>query len=358
MDFDKIEIIKELGNGSYGSTYLVKLDDKYFALKKQKIIKESIKKNYKYEIWREIDFYKWINKLDKYNQIFFMKMYDYNIYECKYVNNLSKLLEPKIYNKLKKSPYCINILLELKDLTLEDLITEKKLEYTQRLSIIIQILYSLYLMHSSGYYHRDTHTQNIMINECDYNKIITLKINHKTYKLKTYGHIISLIDYGLINHKKYLTKKDYNNLKFDITINIDLFIFIETCLINYQYNVLKYIKNIKKKTIYLYFKKLYNDYYNEYLLLKIQYLGLWNDDKTKLWFDLFENNKLTLKKQTFNGIIYEMLQLLCIFNRKIYCKLLNIPYFDLFIDDEIVQTIKLNLHNEDKTIIYLLNLLN
>ena len=52
-----------------------------------------------------------------------------------------------------------------------------------------------------------------------------------------------------------------------------------------------------------------------------------------------------------------MMQLLCINSRNIFCKIYNVPYFKLFLDDDIVKMIKLNLHNEDNTIIYLLELL-
>ena len=38
MDFTKIKVIKELGTGMYATTYLVELDGKQYALKKQKIL--------------------------------------------------------------------------------------------------------------------------------------------------------------------------------------------------------------------------------------------------------------------------------------------------------------------------------
>ena len=354
MNFEKIKIIKELGKGLFGSVYLVKIDNKIYALKRQKIVKEAIKKNYKYEIWKEIDFYKWINKLNKNDQIFFMKLYDYQIVECNYIHKPEKIIDLQLYNKLKKSPYCIDLLFDVKDITLRELINKNDLDYKERLSIIIQCLYTMYLMHQSNYYHNDTHTGNIMITDCDYNKIIKLNINKKTYNLKTYGYIVSFVDYGLINHPKYLlNKKDKTNYFFNKNHNMDLFVFIDTCLINDEKNIYPYIKS-KKQNPYLFLKKLYEENYIEYLLTKNIYLGLWNNDEIIEWFNDFENNNLSKNNYFYQGIAYEMMQLLCISNRDLFCNIFNISYFDLFIDDDIVKLIKLNLHDEYKTIIELL----
>ena len=172
--------------------------------------------------------------------------------------------------------------------------------------------------------------------------------------LKTYGYIVSFVDYGLINHPKYLlNKKDNTNYLFNKNHNMDLFIFIDTCLINDENNIYPYIKNIKYNP-YIYLKKLYNEEYIEYLLIKNQYLGLWNEHDIIEWFNNFENNKLSKNNFFYKGIVYEMMQILCIYNQNIFCKIYNIPCFELFIDNDIVKLIKLNLHYENKTIIYLL----
>ena len=280
-----------------------------------------------------------------------MKLYDYQIIKCNYVHKPKKIVDIKLYNKLKKSPYCIEMLLDIKDYTLNELLNKKKLEYNQRISIVIQCLYIFYLMHNSGYYHRDTHSRNIMVTECEYNKIIKIIINNKSYKINTYGYIVSLIDYGMVNHKKFIKNK--NDLLFDIEHNMDLFLFIDTCLINDEKNIFPYIKNIKHNP-YLFLKKLYDEDYIEYLLTKNQYLGLWNDIDLIDWFNKFENDNLSKNNYFYKGIAYEMMQLLCINNRNVFCEIFNIPHFELFIDNDIVQMIKLNLNNEEKTLIYLL----
>ena len=53
---DKYKIIKELGNGMVGTTWLVTLNKKKYALKIEKISEENLEFNTKYPEWREIDF--------------------------------------------------------------------------------------------------------------------------------------------------------------------------------------------------------------------------------------------------------------------------------------------------------------
>jgi hypothetical protein len=75
IDFDNIKMIKKIGTGMYGTAYLVEYKKQNFALKVQKILEEETTKNYNYEIWREIDVYNYIDKLDKDDQIFFTKLF-------------------------------------------------------------------------------------------------------------------------------------------------------------------------------------------------------------------------------------------------------------------------------------------
>jgi hypothetical protein len=283
-----------------------------------------------------------------------MNLYDYQIIKCDFELKPEKICNLKLYNELKKSPYCIDFLYNIQNVTLYDLIEKNEINYKQKLSIIIQCLYTMYIMHQSNYYHNDTHTKNIMITFCDFDKLIKLKINDKIYNLKSYGHIVTFIDYGMINHTKFLlNKKDEKDYIFNKNHNMDLFIFIDTCLINDNQNIHPYIK-YKKNILYKYFKKLYEKYYIDYLIIKNQYLGLWNDNNITEWFNKFEQNKLSVNLFLYKGICFELIQLLCIYNRDIFCKTFEIPYFKLFIDDDIVKIIKLNLYDEDKTIIELL----
>ena len=80
---NEYKIIKKLGEGFNGIVYLIKIDNNKFVLKRQKILKKNKKKNLKLNIWREVEFSKFVNKLPKNKRIFFMEMYDYKINICK-----------------------------------------------------------------------------------------------------------------------------------------------------------------------------------------------------------------------------------------------------------------------------------
>jgi hypothetical protein len=83
VNFDDLHIIKNLGSGAFGTSYLVKTNkEKEYVLKVQKLLYSDKKlkynvRDYKEQIWREIDLHEFINTLDKKEQIFFTKLYDY-----------------------------------------------------------------------------------------------------------------------------------------------------------------------------------------------------------------------------------------------------------------------------------------
>ena len=110
---DNIKIIKVLGKGLYGTTYMVLFNGKKYALKRQKILKSYITKTSKYPMWREFDFFNWISKLDKSDQKFFMVLYDYKFYSnCNFINQDSTT--NKLILKLNNSKHCLDMLLDLK----------------------------------------------------------------------------------------------------------------------------------------------------------------------------------------------------------------------------------------------------
>ena len=80
VDFNNIKVIKKLGIGAYGTTYLCNYKRKQYALKVQHILETDKIKDYKNELWREIDLYEYINTLPKKDQRFFTKLYGYVIY--------------------------------------------------------------------------------------------------------------------------------------------------------------------------------------------------------------------------------------------------------------------------------------
>ena len=71
---DNIKIVDKIASGMFGTTYLCKYKNKSYALKVQHILKKDIKKNYKSEMYREIDLYEYIDKMPSKDQIFFYKI--------------------------------------------------------------------------------------------------------------------------------------------------------------------------------------------------------------------------------------------------------------------------------------------
>lgn len=213
------KIIKELGHGMMGTVYMIehtenknKKNNKY-ALKIEKVEKKELKPNTKSEIWRELNFYKNLGK--KYPEQFTQLIqYDF-IEDCEHNQKYSfdiKLFSKQMQNKLIKkteSNYCIRKVFELVDGNLTDLI--KKLEHKQIYSLIIQIVYAIKILHKHNYIHGDIHFGNIGWIKTNQKYIIINGL-----KIKTFGYIYKLIDFGLILSKSDISnkreKKIYNQL--------------------------------------------------------------------------------------------------------------------------------------------------
>lgn len=201
-----------------GTTYLCKYNEKIYALKIQKILKNQIKKNYNSDIWREIDIYNYISKMNKKNLLFFTHLYGYKIFNnCDHIQirpfeiNFENK-ENKFFQKLKQideSKWCIKYLLEYKgNTTLNNILIDhftknNILTIKQIYSIMIQMIHIILLLSKGGYSHNDFHQKNIMINKTNSKYFImkNKKINYNEYQ-------ISAIDYGKILNKKF-------NLKFN-----------------------------------------------------------------------------------------------------------------------------------------------
>lgn len=201
VNFEKVEIIKKLGHGTYGTVYLVKYNGKDYALKVMKVLEEDKKENFVNDLWREIDTYKYIDTLKKSDQIFFTKLYGYQIYDnCNEQMNLPNK-EALHYNKVKAlydSSVCGKLLIEYKGLVSLDDFNMYNLNEKEIASILLQVYKIALLLLEGGYSHTDIRFANLMITP-------TIK---KTFqfigkKIPYYGNQISIIDYGAVANKKY-----------------------------------------------------------------------------------------------------------------------------------------------------------
>ena len=136
-----MEIIKELGNGMFGTVYKIKKDNKYYAMKIEHVLENDIEKDLKSPQWREIDFATKMNS--KYSDQF-IKLYNYEfIKDCdhkqKYsvdLKEFAKYHRDKL-NKIAKSKYCIKKIYELVDGNVRDIINT--LDEKQRYSMLAQL---------------------------------------------------------------------------------------------------------------------------------------------------------------------------------------------------------------------------
>ena len=138
----------------------------------------------------------------------------------------------KYQSKLKKlssSPYCIRKVYELVQGDLNKL--EGKLSTKQIYSLIIQLTYSIKLLHSNNYIHGDIHSGNVgWIKTKNSHKIKILNI-----EIPTFGYQYKLIDYGMT-----IKKSDIKNRKeqkeFDENFSNELVLLVHLMVDTKIYN--------------------------------------------------------------------------------------------------------------------------
>jgi serine/threonine protein kinase len=327
----KYNIIKELGHGTYGTTYEVEYNNERFALKKQKVLEKDIN-NKESNIWKELKFYKWIEKLDKNDKKFFMRLHKWN-FDNSCTLNQQRTIHNDYLKELDKSKHCMNLLLDLKEGNLNQLNLNLNLNYDEKKSLLIQILYIIYLLRKDKWIHGDIHPANICYTKIDYEKNIKICINNKSYQFKSYGYQFSLIDYGTCVNRKNLKKqkelKDFDKL---FKMNFDLWCFIEDfALNNYQNGIL--IRQQKINLNKFHKDLLYNVYKNQKILYeKIKHVM---SNEIKL-FEQFEKNQY--KKE----LSYNFSQFVQIYDVKLYYNTLNLNLIYNQYSTELLEFIKIN----------------
>lgn len=342
------KIIKELNKGDNGIVYLIEKYDKIYVLKRQKLLPKEVKLNYKYSIWREIDFNKFVNKLPNSKQKYFMIMYDYQINKCDYQHK-PKYVNPSNKEDLisrNKSKYCLDMVLEYKGNIIYDLF-KKGLSIKEKYCFIIQVLYALDIMRSNGYLHSDIHQGNIIYQKINY----PIKIYGKTLPCE---YQYSLIDYGFVRHIKYdKTKKSENftnellKENWDVLYHINHNIILQSNML-YESCVDKKIslpKITRVETMYLFYKD--TNIWNK--IKKILYAD--NEE----WFNLYESKQEIKNWDLFNNIF----TLFSALNRKKFLEYSgwNIYIPNLIHSDDIIFMVK-NITDNKKMIKYFLNKLS
>ena len=210
MELNILKKIRILGAGMFGTTYLVLVNNKKYALKIQHILPSYKKKNFKYELWRELDLYNYIDKLNKDDKKFVTTLHDYKIYD----NCTHKQIRPyevqdhrtfvKLLHKLDKSKLCSYLLIDYNGKsTFGKYIATHNLTVKESYSFIFQLIKIIQIFYKGGYSHNDLHMDNVMIKKTN-DKYFTF--NNK--KIPYYGYQLVAIDYGEVLHNKF--KMKYN----------------------------------------------------------------------------------------------------------------------------------------------------
>jgi len=295
MTIDNYKIIKKLGNGMFGTVYLVEKNNKNYALKIEHILEKSIKKNMHEQLWREIDF------CEKFGNRYpdqFIKLIDYDVIDnCTHKQRYShkELVKgegklAKIYEQLKNSPFCSRKIYSLIDFNFEKI--QNKLDTSQIYSALIQLIYGVSLLHNNNYVHGDLHSGNIGIVESDKKYI---KINN--LHVPTFGNIFKLIDYGRILNKKNCKNsselKDYNilweneigNLLNSLCIKENFYEYLRKNKIKFDYNHKLIIQKYKQTQFYNLLNKISSNINHQIFLFSIvypdEYQKIILDDKYK-----------------------------------------------------------------------------
>ncbi len=223
-----MEIIKELGNGMFGTVYKVKKDNKYYAMKIEHILKDDVDKNLKSPQWREIHF---ITKMNSIYPDQFIKLYEYEFIEdCDHVQKYSVDIKefPKYHqNKIKnlaKSKVCIRKIYELVDGSVRDIIDS--LDIKQRYSMLAQLAGIINILEKNKYIHGDFHFGNIGYIKTD-KKYIRI-LNHI---IPTFGYIFKAIDYGSVMHPNYKLSKS-NKKYYKSIFKTEFMSVIQTVMMN------------------------------------------------------------------------------------------------------------------------------
>jgi len=300
----KFEVIKEIGRGAQGIVYLIKFNNKKYALKISKVydIENNKHKNFLLNKSIEIRLFKYINNLSIEDQKLFIKLYDY-----------------KIHN-FESNYYYIHLIEYYDGITLTDFYKKNiKILSKQNLSIFIQILKAIYLLYNGGYIHNDINFDNILIKRTKkkFFKFKNKNINYNDYEIK-------IIDYSLALNKKNLND-NIENMVFNEIFYLIYIIFLLSKII--KINKVKEYKKIKIITL----KKIINNYRLFYNKIIKNYIIIYPNSKKSL-LNIENIKKIDIIKDI------ELHNILNIFIFAFYCYYpkefnkyfnLNIPKFEL-----------------------------
>ncbi len=212
---ESTKVVKKLGTGVIGTTYLIVKNGKKYVCKIEKISKNDTICDTSKSLWREIEFRNFTKNFPNH----FMQLKSWGILDdCTHKqpippNFIDKKVRLMLIDK-QKSPYCSQLVYTpVLDGTLNKFNTTLNDHHflnKKSLAMMCQVLYALGLLALNGYMHGDIHGGNIM-----YKKTDRKTINLGGISVPTYGKQWFMIDYGYVLHKKFDESKDIGERKIN-----------------------------------------------------------------------------------------------------------------------------------------------
>ena len=188
-------------------------------------------------------------------------------------------------------------------------------------------------MNSAHYIHNDLHLNNIAYSKINHNQIITIIIDGKNYKLKSYGYQFSIIDYGEILHKNFnLNIKKRKRYDDFVRFNRDFSMFFINTLTRTSFAIKKRVKIAPKLFDALKSKP------ELYQRIKLLVLSIY-PELSKSYAKYEKTNKID------RFILYEVVQFLAIYDKEFLCNIFNSKYEENVLPNSILEYIKLNMKN-------------
>ena len=318
MNVSNIEIIRKIGAGMKGTTFLIKNKGKDYAMKIQHVLEKDRTRDFSNELWREIDLYDYIGRMKLKNRCFFTQLHHYDfINDCGHKQEREWEVDTnssfgKELAELDKSPWCLRLFLDYHgDSTLATYMKSHRLAIKQKYSMLLQLCKIIMLLYEGGYMHKDLHENNIMVAPTT-KKYFTLMGKKVPY----YGIQLVAIDYGNVIHEKFgiqyqkmsrhFVENKYMYLMTEILYGGDC--LIRSFIMNYEKMIADCLK--KKRGLpwevdgnYLHkgLKRLFIDYPDFIEKYKETYLRVF--PKARELFDYVESQIRTSNKYIFPMII-------------------------------------------------------
>ena len=237
-NIDNMKIIKKLGSGNDGNVYMVQsatIPNKYYALKIEYMLSITSLDGQDSKIYRYKEFDRDVASV--YPNMF-LHIINYDI-----KNNCND----ERTNKQQKTTNIINSCIRIVYTVIDGMLineNQSKMSDNEFYSMVIQLVYSVYLMHNKGYVHTDVNEKNIGYFDTK-EKSIKAQFNNKIFNIPLFSKQYIIFDYGNVLHPKF-KMTEFENTKYNRLKNLgdlDLIFFGYTLFSNYKLSFRSELEN-------------------------------------------------------------------------------------------------------------------